>query len=120
MFLDEVLTNLLENAARHAAGAPVRIAAALDPAGRVVLRVEDGGPGVPPDALPRLFEKFYRGANARPDARRGLGIGLSVARGLVEAMGGEVRAGRSDALGGLAIDVVLPVAAAPPAELTPA
>ena len=70
------------------------------------LTIEDGGPGVPPDAIPRLFEKFYRVPRQGEGSRRGTGIGLSVVRGLVEAMGGQVSA-RQSALGGLAIDIDL-------------
>ena len=73
------------------------------------MRVEDGGAGVPDAALPHLFEKFYRVPRSNEAARRGTGIGLTVVRGLVEAMGGRVTAGRST-LGGLAIEVSLPTA----------
>src|SRR6476646_10782509 len=79
----------------------------------VRLTIEDGGPGVPPEALPRLFEKFYRVPRKGEGSRRGTGIGLAVVRGIVEAMGGQVRA-RTSSLGGLALDVDLP-AAPPPA-----
>ena len=89
----------------------------------VRLTVEDSGPGVPEEALPRLFEKFYRPprppaaagrAAAAAGARSGTGIGLAVVRGLVEAQGGTVRARRSR-LGGLAIDLDLPAASTEPA-----
>jgi two-component system sensor histidine kinase KdpD len=102
LFLDQALTNVLENAARHTpAGTPIRVSAHLDGAddGFVELIVEDGGKGVPDADLARLFDKFYRG---RPRTSHGAGIGLTVARGLVLAMGGDVTAGRS-ALGGLAL-----------------
>jgi two-component system, OmpR family, sensor histidine kinase BaeS len=78
----------------------------------VRVTVEDGGPGVPEDALGRLFEKFYRVPEARRESRAGTGIGLAVVRGLVEAMGGAVHARRST-LGGLAIDIDLPAARVP-------
>lgn len=116
--LDAALTNLLENAARHAPGAAVRIGASSGPDGRVVLRVEDAGPGVPDTALDRLFDRFARLPSADRRARRGLGLGLSVVRGLVHSMGGEVRAGRGD-LGGLAVEVVLPAADVPTALAAP-
>ena len=65
--------------------------------GRVRLTVEDDGPGVSDEALPRLFEKFYRGPRPAGRSREGTGIGLAVARGLVEATGGRVTARRSAA-----------------------
>jgi two-component system, OmpR family, sensor histidine kinase KdpD len=113
IYLDQILTNLLENAVAHAGpDRVVRISAA--PAAGVAcveLVVEDSGPGVPTRELPHLFEKFYRGSSRGPVAR-GMGIGLAVVRGLSEAMGGRVEARRS-ALGGLAVAVVLPAADGP-------
>lgn len=115
VFLDEALTNLLDNAIKFAGpGTVIRVAAAA--AGdRVQLVVEDGGPGVPDVALERVFEPFYRGAPAGQDGRPGTGIGLAVVRGLVAAMGGTTRAYRGT-LGGLAVELDLPLARLP-AEL---
>ncbi len=114
VYVDEILTNLLENAARHGGqDVPVRLGARPEPPDRVEVVVEDGGAGVHPDEIPRLFEKFYRASQRMASSRRGLGIGLSVVRGLAEAMGGTVGA-RPSELGGLAIVVHLPVATVPP------
>lgn len=113
VFIDQVLANLLENAAVHAApGAAVRVGAVEAAPGVVRLTVEDGGPGVPDAALGGLFRKFSRVARGGPD-RRGSGLGLAVVKGLVEAMGGRVAARRAG-IGGLAIDVDLPAAPFPP------
>jgi two-component system sensor histidine kinase KdpD len=111
VFLDATLTNALENALKYTPpGTPIRIVARADAAQpRVRLTLEDGGSGVPEDLLPRIFEKFYRVPGGERSSRSGTGIGLAVARGLVEAMGGSVTARRSE-LGGLAIDVDLPSA----------
>jgi K+-sensing histidine kinase KdpD len=113
-FMDQILTNVIENALKYAPPpSPIRISArGVDD--RVRLVIEDGGPGVPADSLPRLFEKFYRVARTGEGARRGTGVGLAVVRGLVETMGGAIVA-RPSALGGLALAIDLPVAAPDPA-----
>ena len=111
MFIDQVLTNLLENTARYAGtGVAVRISARELGPGRIGLTIEDAGAGVPPEALPRLFDKFYRVPRKGEGARRGTGLGLAVVRGLVETMGGRITA-RPSELGGLAMDLELRVAA---------
>lgn len=113
VFLDEAVTNALENAVKHTpAGTTVRVHANPTDEGSVRLTVEDAGPGVPEAALPRIFDKFYRVPGAAGGSRSGTGIGLAVVRGLVEAMGGTVLARRSE-LGGLAIDMDLPIAGVP-------
>ena len=117
VLFDQVLANLFDNVDRHAgAAAAVRIGARSD-GPSVILTVEDGGPGVPDDALPRLFDKFYRAPRHGEGARRGTGAGLAVVRGLVDALDGAVTARRSE-MGGLAIDCRLP-GAATPRELEP-
>ncbi|MEO6294261.1 MAG: ATP-binding protein, partial [Candidatus Limnocylindria bacterium] len=119
LFLSQALSNLLENAARHAPpDAPVAIRATPN-GGMVDLVVEDGGSGVPPESLPLLFERFYRSPRGGSGSRRGFGLGLAVVRGLVEAMGGSVRADRSP-LGGLAVTLELPMASEAEAEAVPA
>lgn len=116
VLLDIVVTNLLDNIVAHTPPtAPVEVTARLRDDGRVALVVADGGTGVRPDLLPTLFERFRRAGPGREGARRGLGIGLSVVRGLIEAMGGEVAAERS-ADGGLAISMTLRTAPAAPVE----
>jgi two-component system sensor histidine kinase KdpD len=105
VLLDIVVTNLLENVASHAP-APAALRLAVDDLGDgfVTLVVEDGGPGIPPAELATIFDRFQRGSTASRRHRSGLGIGLSVVRGLVEAMGGDVVADRSP-LGGLRISL---------------
>jgi two-component system sensor histidine kinase KdpD len=112
VLLDIVVTNLLDNVGAHSSpDASVAIHADVDD-GMVRLVVEDGGPGVPADALGSLFERFRRSPSRSEGSRRGLGIGLSVVRGLVDAMSGQVSADRSP-LGGLAVSVRLRPAPAP-------
>lgn len=116
VFLDEALTNLLDNALKFTpAHAVIRVWAPAATTSPARLVVEDSGAGVPREFLSRIFEKFFR-APARPGeatrGRPGTGIGLAVVRGLVEAMGGSVSARPSD-LGGLAVELELPLAQLP-------
>lgn len=86
--IDQVLTNLLENAADHTpTGTEVSIALTQDQLG-VTVSVADRGPGLPVGAEDRVFEKFTRGTSATD--RRGLGLGLSISRALIEAHGGKI------------------------------
>jgi two-component system sensor histidine kinase KdpD len=123
VFLDEAITNAIENAIKYTPpGSAIRITAKqIEGGAHVRLTVEDAGPGVPDQALPRIFDKFYRVPGVAGGSRSGTGIGLAVVRGLVEAMGGTV-SGRRGELGGLAIDIDLPAAASavqPAAEAQP-
>ncbi len=89
MRLEQVVTNLLENAAKYSdAGTHIRVL--VEPAGRgAALSVEDHGPGIAPEELPRLFDRYFQTQRARAK-RRGLGLGLFIAKGLVEAHGGTI------------------------------
>ncbi|MBK7785735.1 MAG: hypothetical protein IPJ57_14730 [Gemmatimonadetes bacterium] len=99
------LGQLLENALRHVPpGTPVRTGVRDEDTG-VALVVEDAGPGVPAEQLPRLFEPFFRQDLAR--TRGGAGLGLTLVRSVAQAHGGAVLADRSP-LGGLRVRVVLP------------
>jgi two-component system sensor histidine kinase KdpD len=96
--LDRVLKNLISNALKYSpAGTCVRVRARPE-RGAVAVDVEDEGPGVPADDLPRIFEPYYRSpATARLD--RGTGLGLAVVKSLVEAHGGSIRAERAGGRG---------------------
>src|SRR5918999_1090595 len=86
----QVLTNLVTNAVRHAgAEATVTLRARRD-GGRVAMEVADDGPGIPPEELPHVFERLYRGSAARAEAPTGAGLGLSIVASLTRAMGGDV------------------------------
>ncbi len=116
---DQVVANVLDNAIKYTGDTTlVRLrASSLDGEPFVRLTIEDAGPGVPEDAIPNVFDKFYQVPGVATGSRSGTGIGLAVVRGLMVAMGGRVVARRSD-LGGLAIDLDVPVATVP-AELEP-
>ena len=85
------LANILDNAAKYApAGTPVTLGARQAPGGRLVaIWVDDRGPGVPPAEAERIFDRFYR-AVPQGDRTPGTGVGLSIARALVEAHDGRV------------------------------
>lgn len=86
--MDQVLTNLVENAVKYSpAGSEIVVSARLDD-GQLRVTVEDAGPGLAAAALPHLFEPFYRAGESRRGG--GSGLGLAVARGLVEAHGGRI------------------------------
>jgi signal transduction histidine kinase len=90
--LAQVLDNLLDNARRHAPqGSTIVVELRADGA-EVSCAVRDQGPGVPPEHLPFIFERFYRVDAARDRAAGGAGLGLAIARALVEAHGGRIRA----------------------------
>jgi signal transduction histidine kinase len=98
--IGRVLRNLIENAIRHTpAGGQIEVRAALAarPAGSVVVTVHDTGEGIRPADLPHVFDRFYRGdaARSRGQAGEGLlssgaGLGLAIAKGLVDAHQGEI------------------------------
>jgi two-component system, OmpR family, sensor histidine kinase KdpD len=90
--LERAFVNVLENARRHSAGHPVSVRArAVRPlageGGRLIVRIVDRGPGIPPAQLERVFEPFYRAGTAQ-GGHRGSGLGLAIARGFTEANGG--------------------------------
>lgn len=105
--MSQVIGNLLSNALRYVpAGGAVAVAVAR--AGTTVtLTVADTGPGVPAADLPHLFDRFWRGEKSRARASGGAGLGLAIARQLVEAQGGAITAANRPA-GGLVITLTLP------------
>ncbi|HXD73118.1 MAG TPA: HAMP domain-containing sensor histidine kinase, partial [Vicinamibacterales bacterium] len=86
--LEQVAANLLDNAIKYTpAGGRVDISAARD-GSRAVIRVRDTGIGIPAGELPRIWERLFRGDQSRTE--RGLGLGLSLVKAIVEAHGGTV------------------------------
>lgn len=88
--LEQVLANLIRNAIRHTPPGGIVVLRAAETAGAVRIEVCDTGDGIPPEDLPHIFERFYRGANGRHRDAGGAGLGLALVRELTEAMGGTV------------------------------
>ena len=91
--IGQVVANLVENALTYTPkGGTVTVSVGQSAAGALELAVEDTGPGIPSDVLPRVFDQFYRVDKSRSRSTGGAGIGLTIVRKLVEAHGGTVRA----------------------------
>ena len=104
----QIVLNLLDNAAKYAAaGGPPELAVRDAGNGAVALAVADRGPGVPPRAAKRIFDRFYRVDDATTAETRGSGLGLSIARRLARGMGGDL-AYRPREGGGAVFELTLP------------
>jgi signal transduction histidine kinase len=108
----QVLFNLLDNAVQFTPPGGDVVVSAVRLAGRVEVRVSDTGPGIPPEHLPFLFERFYRVDQARSRGEGGTGIGLAIARSIVESHGGRISA-KSEVGKGSEFAFDLPVATTP-------
>lgn len=109
--LDRVLKNLLANAIKYSPGGGlVRVwGRVAEESGRIELGVEDRGVGIPPAALPRIFERYCRVPHPDTARVRGLGLGLALVKSLVEAQGGGIRVESQPGAGSRFI-VSLPIA----------
>jgi signal transduction histidine kinase len=88
--LTQVLLNLLTNALQHTPSGGKITASAHTVEGKVYVTVQDNGAGIAPEDLPHIFERFYRADRARSRGTGGSGLGLSIAKSLVEAQGGTI------------------------------
>jgi two-component system sensor histidine kinase KdpD len=114
VLIEQVFINLLENAVKYTpAGTPIEISAVVTD-GVVRVDVADRGPGLPPGEEARIFEKFHRVPSAA--VAGGIGLGLTICRGIVTAHGGRIWAeNRAD--GGAVFRFTLPLAGSPPAPV---
>jgi signal transduction histidine kinase len=105
--LRRLVLNLLDNAIRYTPPGG-RVSASLEPQdGALALRVSDTGPGIPPEAGPHLFERFFRADQARSRADGGFGLGLAIVKWIAESHHGQVQ-WSSPAGGGATFTVTLP------------
>jgi CheY-like chemotaxis protein len=118
--LAQIFTNLISNATKYSPrGGDIRVRAAREEE-QAVVHVADRGIGIAPDLLPHVFDMFSQAVRSQELTEGGLGIGLSLVRGLVEQHGGTVEA-RSDGLGrGSEFIVRLPLAREAPVAAAPA
>jgi two-component system sensor histidine kinase BaeS len=128
----QVIGNLLANALTHTPGGGrvwleaglegSRVATATEPrleGNEVILKIQDTGPGIPPEALPKVFDRFYRAESSRSRATGGSGLGLAIVKALVELHGGRVGATNRPG-GGAEFRVSLPARSCePPLAIRP-
>jgi signal transduction histidine kinase len=103
----QILAALLANAVRHTPQGGTVTVSGRTVDGKAQVSVSDTGPGVPPDHLPRIFERFYRAEEARTRKGGGTGLGLAIARDLARAQGGDLTAENAPA-GGAVFHLALP------------
>ena len=104
--MEQVFINLLKNSVKYAPeGSIIQVEASLQDENTVLVKVKNEGPQVAPDHLDRIFDKFYR--VTEPERVSGIGLGLSICKGIVEAHGGHIWA--EDVSGGLAFFFTLPL-----------
>lgn len=108
VLFDQVLFNLVDNAAKYApAGTTIGVHARTE-GGVVVLDILDEGPGLPPADLERIFDSFYR-VGKGDQVRAGTGLGLAICRGFVEAMGGRITAANREGGPGAVFTIRMPI-----------
>jgi two-component system sensor histidine kinase KdpD len=107
VLFEQVLVNLLDNAAKYAPAGSTVTVEGRPSCGGVVLRIADEGPGLAPGDTERVFEKFYR-ASKGDRQRAGTGLGLAICRGFVEALGGAIHAANRVGGAGAVFTIVFP------------
>ncbi|HZC17473.1 MAG TPA: sensor histidine kinase KdpD [Caulobacteraceae bacterium] len=115
--LEQAIVNILENAIAYSPDGSAIDVAAYEDRGNVVISIEDEGPGIPQSDIERIFEKFRRleepSDRTRGDRNKGAGLGLSIAKGFIEAMGGRIAAA-SPLIGGRGTRILISLPKATP------
>lgn len=111
--IEQVIVNLLDNAVEYTPPeTPLEVVASRD-GDQIVLSISDHGPGLPEGTEKRIFEKFFRARPDRKATHRGIGLGLAICRGIIEAHGGWISAANRDG-GGAVFRFGLPIGGVPP------
>jgi two-component system, OmpR family, sensor histidine kinase KdpD len=108
VLFEQVLFNLLDNAAKYAPADTTVLIGSWREDGTVKLQIVDQGSGIPPEEIGRIFEKFHR-AQKEDQVRAGTGLGLAISRGFVEAMGGTLTAANRQDRPGAVFTITLPI-----------
>jgi len=108
VLFEQALVNLLDNAAKYSSPGSSVAVKGERVGEHVQISVSDGGNGIPPDDLERIFDKFYR-VQSSDHKRAGTGLGLAISRGFMEAMGGTLNAGNRTDGQGAVFTIVLPI-----------
>ena len=108
VLFEQVLFNLLDNAAKYASRQTTVLIQSWQEAETVKLQIVDEGSGIPPGEIDRIFDKFHR-AEKQDQVRAGTGLGLAISRGFVEAMGGSIAAANRADRPGAVFTITLPV-----------
>ena len=110
MAFETVLNNLLDNAIKYyQAEVQIVVRTEISPDGMLSLRVADKGIGIPPKALKKIFDRFYRVPQEEVNKRRGTGLGLFVVASLVKSLGGKLRAESAGQNLGTTLEILLPL-----------
>jgi two-component system sensor histidine kinase MtrB len=112
--LERIVSNLVHNAFEHGGGTDVHVRVGEEN-GTCEVAVSDGGPGIPADALPHLFDRFFKADRSRTRERGGIGLGLAIAFENARLLGGTIEA-KSPTGGPTTFTVVLPRRSTPPEE----
>ncbi len=107
LLFEQVLVNLLDNAAKYAPEGSLVTLRARGTVSAVVIEVIDEGPGIPEEELERIFEKFHR-VQRLEHQPAGTGLGLAICRGFVEALGGKISAANRADRSGSVFTIIFP------------